>query len=75
MAQFGRFTFGKEQPDEIYEGDFMKLEKGYVKIFNGDQAFAILTDLVAVIRLDKGQSVRQISIECRDMPSLRSRSA
>jgi hypothetical protein len=59
MARFGRFTFGKEQPIEIYEGDSMKLEKGYVKILNGDPTFD-LHALVAVIHLDKGQSVRQI---------------
>jgi hypothetical protein len=72
MAQFGRFTIGNEQPDEIYEGDSMKLEKGYVNIFIGDHAFDLLAKLVAVIRLDKGQSVRRISVECRDVPFLHS---
>jgi hypothetical protein len=61
MARFGRFTLGKEQPIEIYEGDSMKLEKGYVKILNGDATFDLYAEqLVASIRLDKGQSVRQI---------------
>ena len=61
MARFGRFTLGKEQPIEIYEGHSMKLEKGYVKILNGDPTFDLYAEqLVAVIHLDKGQSVRQI---------------
>jgi len=61
MARFGRFTLGEEQPIEIYEGDSMKLEKGYVKILNGDPTFDLhVQQLVAVIHLDKGQSVRQI---------------
>ncbi|HWZ25998.1 MAG TPA: hypothetical protein VN037_12010 [Verrucomicrobiae bacterium] len=50
----------------------MKLEKGYVNIFIGDHAFDLLAKLVAVIRLDKGQSVRRISVECRDVPFLHS---
>jgi hypothetical protein len=61
MARFRRFTLGKEQPIEIYEGDSMKLKKGYVKILNGDATFDLYAEQrVAGIRLDMGQSVRQI---------------
>lgn len=60
MARFGRFTLGQEQPDEVYEGDSMELEKGCVNIFIGDHPFDLLAKLVAVVRLDRGQSVRRI---------------
>jgi hypothetical protein len=36
MAKFGRFEFGKDKPSETYEGDRMRLEKGYIKIIRGE---------------------------------------
>lgn len=62
MTKFGRFAFGKNEPSETYEGDCMKLEKGYVKILKGEPNLIDLQaeQLVAVIHLDKGQSVREI---------------
>jgi hypothetical protein len=63
MRKFGRFEFGKSEPVETYEGDYMALETGYVRIFEGDETFvSSLTKprLIAAIHLDKGQSVREI---------------
>ena len=62
MAKFGRYEFGKDKPSETYEGDSMTLEKGYVKIMRGGQDLADFQvgQLIAVIHLDKGQSVREI---------------
>lgn len=69
MAKFGRFEFGKQEPAETYEGDYMELDdKGYVRIFRGKaDSFPALTfgapssSLVNAIHLDKGQSVREIN--------------
>ncbi|MGB8323387.1 MAG: hypothetical protein WCE52_10545 [Candidatus Acidiferrum sp.] len=62
MTKFGRFEFGKEEPSEIYEGDHLKLEKEYIKVIEGP---ALLDEeanhVVAVIHLDRGQSVRKIN--------------
>jgi hypothetical protein len=62
MAKFGRFGFGKKEPSETYEGDRMKLEKGYVTVMRGEPNLIDpeAEQLVAVIHLDKGQSVRVI---------------
>ena len=38
MPHFGRFEFGNEKPSETYKGDYMVLEKGYVKILRGKPA-------------------------------------
>ncbi len=63
MAKFGRYEFGKAEPTETYEGGYMKLDKGYVRIFEGEERRLYSNDeghLVAAIYLDKGQSVREI---------------
>lgn len=61
MSQFGRFEFGKDKASETYEGDFMSLEKGYVKILKGQPGMGPEIETVAaVIHLDKGQSVREV---------------
>jgi hypothetical protein len=65
VAIFGRFEFGKDKPSETYEGDSMTLEKGYIKIMRGGHE---LTDfqigqLIAVIHLEKGQSMREIGTD------------
>ena len=65
MAKFGRYEFGKAEPTEVYEGDYMALETGFVRIFKGDSSFTdAMTKprLVAAIHLDKGQSVREIKM-------------
>jgi hypothetical protein len=65
MAKFGRFGFGKKEPSETYEGDRIKLEKGHVKILKGAPDILDLQaeQLLAVIRLDRGQSVREIETD------------
>lgn len=62
MAKFGRFGFGKKEPSETYEGDRITLENGYVKIIRGGPSLIDLgtEQIIAVIHLDKGQSVREI---------------
>jgi hypothetical protein len=62
MAKFGRFEFGKDQPSEVYVGDRMTVERGYVKILKGSPSLIDAQDehLIAVIHLDKGQSMREI---------------
>lgn len=71
MAKFGRFEFGKAEPTEVYEGGYMDMDKGYVRIFEGEQMkFYTKPEghLVAVIHLDKGQSVREIK-ESKAVPT------
>lgn len=65
MAIFGRFEFGKDKPSETYEGDSMTLEKGYIKITRGGQDLIDfkIGQLIAVIHLDKGQSMREIGTD------------
>jgi hypothetical protein len=63
--KFGRFEFKAKEPAEIYEGDRMELEHGYVKILNGQDGILGFAEdsgsVVAVVHLDKGQSVREIT--------------
>ncbi len=69
MAKFGRFEFKAESPAEVYEGDFMALERGYVRIFEGESGDIIPSlippRLIAAIHLDSGQSVREIKAESK----------
>jgi hypothetical protein len=62
MAKYGRFECGSTQPIETYEGDFMRSESSYVRIFRGGDWFGKddFAELLATIRLSKGQSVREI---------------
>ena len=66
MAKFGRFKFGEEEPTEIYFGDCMELDKGYVKIRKGKPPLVDpgMAQIVAVVHLDKGQSVRELAEIC-----------
>ena len=59
MSKFALFNTGGSTPTVTYEGDFMKMEKEFVQIYkwSGDMGG---TRLVAAIRLDKGQDVREI---------------
>lgn len=56
------FEFGEDEPKETYEDGHMKLEKGYVKILRAEPSIfdSQTEDLVAVIHLDRGQSMREI---------------
>ncbi len=61
MAKFGLFVGDIEQPLRTYEGDRMIWDTGkeYVQITTGNAASGI-SRTVAVIRLDKGQSLKEI---------------
>jgi hypothetical protein len=67
VKTFGRFEFKSEKPAESYTGDYMTLERDYVRIFEGspESYLSNLTAprLVAVVHLDSGQSVREIKAE------------
>jgi hypothetical protein len=62
MKKWGRFNLGEDKPIEIYEGDCVMLEKGYVKILMGGPKLfdQDAEQVVAVIHLEKGQSLREI---------------
>jgi hypothetical protein len=67
MAKFGRFEFKSETPAETFEGDFIALESGYVRVFKSANGSTIPDmnppRLIAAIHLDNGQSVREIKSE------------
>ncbi len=60
MAKFGLFNTSARQPSNEYDGDYMKQNGEYVTIFRRSPDPARLDDQVAAIRLDKGQSVKEI---------------
>jgi hypothetical protein len=60
MPKFGLFKTGALQPSNQYEGDYMKQQGEYVTIFRHSPDPARVDDQVAAIRLDKGQSVKEI---------------
>lgn len=63
MTKFGRFTFREDEPSETYVGDRITLEKGFVKILRDEKDIVGLQteEVIAVIHLDKGQSVRTLT--------------
>ena len=62
MPKYGWFKTALKTPNVIYEGDYMRIDKEYVQIWRYGTAAASPghNDLIAVIRLDKGQDVREI---------------
>jgi hypothetical protein len=63
MPKFGRFELGKQQPIETFDGDFMDLERGHVKIMRGSPGVFLdvpCAETIAVIDLASGQSVKEI---------------
>jgi len=59
MPKYGWFKTHGLHPNVEYQGDYMQMEKEYVKIYlYGDSGAT--SHLVAAIRLDKGQDVREI---------------
>ena len=68
MAKFASFNSAAQVPLDIYEGDFMECEGGYVKIFRGSPCIidgqGDAPRLVSVIQLSGGQRV----IEVTDAP-------
>jgi hypothetical protein len=62
MPKYGWFKGGSSpMPHVEYEGDYMKMEKEFVQIFRRNPNQGMSDDLIASIRLDKGQDVREIS--------------
>jgi hypothetical protein len=55
MARFGLYQAGNGQCLQLYEGDEMKMNKEFVEIYKDLPGNKI--ELVASVRLDKGQSV------------------
>ena len=60
MPKFGLFTGPKTTPDQTFEGDYMKQDGEYVKILKHSTNSAVVDPQVAAIRLEKGQSVKQL---------------
>jgi len=62
MAKFGRFSAGEEYPVESYEGDFLEhVSDDCIRVMRdgGEMPDAVL----AIIHLQKGESVKQIDVE------------
>jgi len=61
MPKYGWFKAATKYPTVVYEGDYMEMDKEYVKIFKYPPETPAFTGrLIAAIRLDKGQDVREI---------------
>jgi hypothetical protein len=61
MAKFGLFERDDEQPILTYDGDYMLMEKAFVKILKYTSADMGSAEQTANIHLDKGQSVKKLS--------------
>jgi len=61
MPKYGWFKTSGAHPNVEYEGDYMQMEKEYVKIFKYSDDAGGTGRLFAAIRLDKGEDVREIS--------------
>lgn len=61
MARFGLFASVGARALQQYEGDYMQQEGEYVKIMKYGDEKNITGRQVAAIRLDKGQSVRELA--------------
>jgi tetrahydrodipicolinate N-succinyltransferase len=60
MEKYGWFKTSLPTPSIEYEGDYMKMEKEFVQIFKRNENPMLSDHLVAAIRLEKGQDVREI---------------
>jgi hypothetical protein len=61
MAHFGQFMTGKLNAIHNFEGDYMLQDQEFVKIFRKSNDPNIADTQVAAIRLDNGQSVKELS--------------
>jgi hypothetical protein len=61
MAKFALFKMNSPNPFKEYEGDYMEMDKEFVKILNYGTMERPRAELVASIRLDKGFEVTKIS--------------
>jgi hypothetical protein len=60
MAKFGLLVPNIRRPQQVYEGDYMHRDGEYVTIYKNPRNDGETAREVAAIRLDKGQSVREI---------------
>ena len=60
MPKYGWFKTNGIHANVEYEGDFMKMDKEYVQIFRSGTLENPRGELIAAIRLDKGQDVREL---------------
>ena len=61
MAKFVLLNQGDTTPLQTYEGDYMQHQGEYVTIRTySKEGGSLLGEVVAAIRLDKGQSVKQL---------------
>jgi hypothetical protein len=65
MPKYGWFKLQSLPPLVEYEADFMEMDKEYVRLYKHAEyqpgSMNVTAKLVAAIRLDKGQDVREIS--------------
>jgi hypothetical protein len=62
MPKFGLFDTFQAKPMQVFHADYMEQEGEYVRIFNRQSNGGDAPDQVGVVRLDKGQYVKQIGI-------------
>jgi hypothetical protein len=60
MTRYGLFQPTSKSPLHVYEGDYMVQDGEYVQIFKNPANEMSVGMQVAAIRLDKGQSVREL---------------
>ena len=61
MAIFGLFKLGIPRPVETYEGDYIAVDEGSVKIWRDAKQATQSDRIVAVIELEPGYSVREVA--------------
>jgi len=61
IAKFGLFKMGSLNPHSEYDGDYMQMEKEFVRILKHGAGDFPTSELVAAIRLERGYDVRKIS--------------
>lgn len=61
MAKFGLFNTFDTEPAQVYEGDYMRMDKPpFVIIYRFTSPDRGSSQAIANIHLDKGQSVKEI---------------
>jgi hypothetical protein len=61
MSKFGRFVQFNDAPQEQYEGDFMVQAGDYVQIMSRNKGPNGDYELLAVVNVLKGESIRKIA--------------
>jgi hypothetical protein len=63
MARFGLFAANRLPPLAEYEGESITLDKEFVKVWGATNPSTLSTEMLAAIRLDKGQYVKKFRTE------------